>query len=212
MISAKTPESVLPASDGSPSDQRAPTLTNRSQVETINTNKALARISSWDVTLLERYLPMDFGFVGEPWDPLVLTETGQKDVSIEATEDNFQVLLDQYDAWSKEGADGGSPPRQLKRCKSDGKKPRGSPRGKVYHIASKGHVRLQELASETTPLAARQSVMAAVAEQRGMPTSSRPHRKPRRFCKRVVSDPSAAEVLGSDVNSDIHSFTDEFSG
>ena len=146
------------------------------------------------------------------WAPLVLTETGQQAVSIEATDDNFQMLLGQYDAWSKELADGGSPPRKLKRCKSDGKQPRDSPRGEVYHIASKGHVRLQEVVSETKQPDARQSIVAAVAEQRGMPTSSRPHRKPRRFCKRGMSEPTAADVLGGDGVGGISSFIDDFSG
>ena len=122
------------------------------------------------------------------------------------------MLLDQYDAWKKDIGDGGSPPRKLKRCKSDGEKPKRSPRGTIYHIASKRHVRVQDVASETTPPSAHKSGVAAVAEQRGMPTSSRPHRKQRRFTKKGLSEPTAADVLGGDGVGGISSFTDEFSG
>jgi hypothetical protein len=176
--------------------------------------KSVRRASFWDLAKLP--LVMTFSFTDdalpEPWEFAALVEIGMKAISIEATTPNFNTMTRLFHAWSLDQERQSSGTRQLRRAKSDSKKPRGSPHSRVYHIASKGFVKLQV---EDAPS---RSFARDVNEVRAVPSSKRVARKGRRFLKRLPSGevrPTAAEVLGGSTtgsadDDDALAFRDEF--
>ena len=114
---------------------------------------------------------------------------------MEATQENFDMLLLLFDDWAS-ALDRDSPVlRRLKKAKSDGKEPRGSPQTRRYHVASKGFVVCRK------EPARKRSGLDVLAAARPLPSSTRVVRRERRFEQMDANEgQSVATVLGDDAD------------